>query len=107
MITNINQDIFIIVLNFLSRNDTYAIKEINKYFHGIIICVSKYSKNIIKFNVLRQPDIDYIFTSKNLFEWAINHPYFYENKLPLVLTKNGKLDHLKYILNTGYKYGYS
>jgi hypothetical protein len=104
MITNINQDIFIIVLNFLSRNDTYAIKEINKYFHGIIICVSKYSKNIIKFNVLRQPDIDYIFTSKNLFEWAINHPYFYENKLPLVLTKNGKLEYLQYVLNNGYKY---
>jgi hypothetical protein len=97
MITNINQDIFIIVLNFLSHNDIYAIKEINKYFYGIIMCVSKY-------NVLRQPDIDYIFSSKNLFEWAINHPYFYENKLPLVLAKNGKLEYLQYVLNNGYTY---
>lgn len=102
MITNINQDIFIIVLNFLSHNDTYAIKEINKYFHGIITHISKY--NIINFNLSRQPDVHYILSSKNLFDWGINHPYFYENKLPLLLTKNGKLDHLKYILNNGYKY---
>ena len=105
MLENINEDSFITILNFLSHNNIYAIKEINKYFYNMITFFSKYSNTkIIKFNMLKQPCIHYICSSKNLFDWALDHPYFYQNKLPLVLTKNGKLDNLKYILNNGYKY---
>ena len=67
-IENIIQDVFIIIFNFLSYNDIYAIKEINKYFYNMIIFISKYSNTkIVKFDMLRQPDIDYICSSKNLF----------------------------------------
>ena len=102
MLENINEDGFITILNFLSHNNIYAIKEINKYFYNMITIVSKYSNTkIIKFNMLKQPCIHYICSSKNLFDWALDHPYFYQNKLPLVLTKNGKLNNLKNILNKG------
>ena len=95
MFENINRDIFQIILLFLSQDDMYAIKETNKYFYYICTCFNKH---------INQPDINYICSSKNLFEWAINHPHFYNNRICMVLAKNGQLNVLRYILELGYKY---
>ena len=105
MLENINQDIFITILNFLSYNNIYAIKETNKYLYFIIKLFEEYYQTkTIDFVILKQPDINYICSSENLFKWAKCHPYFYNNKLPLILAKNGNLNMLKYILDNGCEY---
>ena len=46
MLENINQDIFITILNFLSYNNIYAIKETNKYLYFIIKLFEEYYPNM-------------------------------------------------------------
>jgi hypothetical protein len=95
------ESIFTLIVDFLSYNDIYAIKEINRYMYLICTSMKQYPSQIL---LIKQPGIDYICSSKNLFEWAKEHPYFYNNNLHLVLAKHGKLNVLQYILENGYKY---
>lgn len=105
MLNDIPKDIVFVVFTFLSSNDIYCIKEINNYLYFIIKLLSKKSLNrIINYNLQKSPDISYICSSVNLFEWAKNHPHFYGNKLSILLAKKGDLHLLKFILKNGYTY---
>lgn len=105
MLDDIPKDIIIIIVTYLSSNDIYCVKEINNYLYFIIKLISKQPLNrLINLNLQKHPNINYICSSINLFEWAKNHPHFYGNKLPILLTKNGDLNLLKFIFKNGYKY---
>ena len=105
MFQNINDDTVICIISFLTQNDIYTIKEINAYFYKLIKYMCQYPKNtFVNFSLLEQPDIDYICSSTSIFNWALNHPYFYKDRLPVVLAKNRKLDPLIHIFKLGYKF---
>jgi hypothetical protein len=105
MLNDIPKDVIIVIITFLSSNDVYCMKEINTYLYFIFKLLSKHPLNrIVNFNLNKQPDINYICSSKNLFKWAKNHPHFYHNKLPILLARNGELNLLKFIFNNRYKY---
>ena len=99
MFENLTEDTIIHIIGFLSHNDVYIIKEIDKYFYNIIKFISQYPENrFVNFNLLKTPSINYISTSLNLIEWALEHPSFYKNNLQVAITKNRNLYMLQYVL---------
>lgn len=105
MIHHLNDDTTICIISFLTCNDIYAIKEINIYFCNLVKYMIRYHENtFVNFSLLSQPDINYICNSPILFQWAINHPYFYEDRLPVILAKNKQINALIYILSKGHKF---